>query len=259
MLRVFALYENLCRFTTPWCTALEDRSSPNAPITQGCNIIDIKGTGLKQFWDLKSHLQDSSQLATAYYPETLDKIFVSAGLPRREVGGALAPRADAAQIIGAPSFFPSVWGWIKNWFDPVVVSKMFVIPSGQELKVLSEHIDHDAIPKRYGGGADYAFGDLPKIEPAMHAGMQWENGMTGLPIGPVKWETSADGELVAVAVGTVEGQARRQVVGRLDKSFRKTFYRTQAEAEGAAGLDGVEAKEVPVNVDAPAQNRAVAA
>jgi hypothetical protein len=77
MLRVFALYENLCRFTTPWCTALEDRSSPTAPITQGCNIIDIKGTGLKQFWDLKSHLQDSSQLATAYYPETLDKIFVS--------------------------------------------------------------------------------------------------------------------------------------------------------------------------------------
>jgi len=76
MLRVFALYEHMCRFVTPWCSALTDRTTPDAPITQGCNIIDISGTGIRQFWDLKSHLQDSSGLATAYYPETLDKIFV---------------------------------------------------------------------------------------------------------------------------------------------------------------------------------------
>src|SRR5438034_8056022 len=28
------------------------------------------------------------------------------------------------QIIGAPSFFPTVWGWIKRWFDPVTTSKI---------------------------------------------------------------------------------------------------------------------------------------
>ena len=87
MLRVFALYESMCRFVTPWCTAMSDRPTPEAPITQGCNIIDISGTGIRQFWDLKSHLQDSSGLATAYYPETLDKIFVrvavTALLPHR--------------------------------------------------------------------------------------------------------------------------------------------------------------------------------
>jgi hypothetical protein len=165
-----------------------------------------------------------------------------------------------AQIIGAPSFFPSVWGWIKNWFDPVVVSKMFVIPSGQELKVLSEHIDHDAIPKRYGGGADYAFGDLPKIEPAMRAGLNWENGLTGVPIGPIKWETSADGGMVAVAVGTVDGKPRREVVGRLDKSYRKTFYRTQEEAESGS-VHNVMAgdQKAPVEAEMPAQKMAVAA
>jgi hypothetical protein len=76
LLRLFALYENLTRFVTPWCSALDDRPYHPTPITTGCNIIDIKGTGLKQFWDLKSHLQDSSTLATSYYPETLDKIFV---------------------------------------------------------------------------------------------------------------------------------------------------------------------------------------
>lgn len=77
LLRLFALYENLCRFVNPWSTAVDDRPHSTTPITQGCNIIDITGVGLKQFWDLKSHLQDSSQLATAHYPETLDRIFVS--------------------------------------------------------------------------------------------------------------------------------------------------------------------------------------
>jgi hypothetical protein len=38
--------------------------------------VDINGVGLKQFWNLKSHMQDASVLATAHYPETLDRIFV---------------------------------------------------------------------------------------------------------------------------------------------------------------------------------------
>jgi hypothetical protein len=41
------------------------------------NIVDVSGVGLKQFWNLKSHMQDASVLATAHYPETLDRIFVS--------------------------------------------------------------------------------------------------------------------------------------------------------------------------------------
>ena len=78
MLRLFALYENLVRFVSPWCTAIPSRPyAVTTPITQGINIIDVSGLGLRQFWSLKSHLQDSSQLATAHYPETLDKIFVS--------------------------------------------------------------------------------------------------------------------------------------------------------------------------------------
>jgi hypothetical protein len=38
--------------------------------------VDISGVGLKQFWNLKGHMQDASVLATAHYPETLDRIFV---------------------------------------------------------------------------------------------------------------------------------------------------------------------------------------
>lgn len=76
LLRLFALYENLVRFVLPLCTALTDREYPNTPITQSNNIVDISGVGLKQFWNLRTHMQDASTLATAHYPETLDRIFV---------------------------------------------------------------------------------------------------------------------------------------------------------------------------------------
>ena len=77
MLILFALYESLTRFVTPWVSAIPSRQYYPTPITQGNNIIDITGVGISQFWSLRGHLQDSSTLATAHYPETLDKIFVS--------------------------------------------------------------------------------------------------------------------------------------------------------------------------------------
>ena len=76
LLRLFALYENLVRFVMPFCSALKDRDYADTPITQSNNIVDISGVGLKQFWNLRTHMQDASTLATAHYPETLDRIFV---------------------------------------------------------------------------------------------------------------------------------------------------------------------------------------
>jgi hypothetical protein len=73
--RLFALYESLTRFVTPLCSMVP-RSHPETPISQSNNIVDIQGVGLKQFWNLKGHMQDASVLATAHYPETLDRIFV---------------------------------------------------------------------------------------------------------------------------------------------------------------------------------------
>lgn len=78
--RLFALYENLVHFAMPMCTALRDRPSPRTPISQANNIVDISKVGLKQFWNLRTHMQDASVLATAHYPETLDRIFVRLSL-----------------------------------------------------------------------------------------------------------------------------------------------------------------------------------
>ena len=105
MLKLFALYENLCRFVLPLCSALPDRQHPETPISQSNNIVDMSGVSLSKLFNLRNHMSDASQLATAHYPETLDRIFV----------------------IGAPSYFPTVWGWIQRWFDPITVVCMIFI------------------------------------------------------------------------------------------------------------------------------------
>ena len=79
MKRLFALYENLVQFTFPLCSGIPNRPFPDTPISQSNNIVDISGVGPKQFWNLKGHMQDASTLATAHYPETLDRIFVRLG------------------------------------------------------------------------------------------------------------------------------------------------------------------------------------
>lgn len=76
-LRLFALYENLTRFVMPLCSSVPGRMNPETPVDQSNNIIDISKVGLKQFWNLRVHLQEASTLATAHYPEILDRIFVS--------------------------------------------------------------------------------------------------------------------------------------------------------------------------------------
>ena len=76
LLPLFGLYHNLLNFVLPMCSTLE-RPNPEIPVTNSTNIVDISQVGLTQFWNLKGHMQDASVLATAHYPETLDRIFVS--------------------------------------------------------------------------------------------------------------------------------------------------------------------------------------
>ncbi|KAF9731238.1 hypothetical protein PMIN06_012872 [Paraphaeosphaeria minitans] len=193
-LRLFALYESLTRFILPLCSNVE-RNHPETPISQSNNIVDISGVGLKQFWNLKTHMQDASTLATAHYPETLDRIF----------------------IIGAPAFFPTVWGWVKRWFDPITVSKIFILSPANVLPTLTQYIDIDNIPKKYGGNLDFEWGQMPNLEPGIDAAFKWENpnvqnGKNTLPIGPIAWEKGADGSLKAVAVGHENGEKRHTTV-----------------------------------------------
>ncbi|KAK1783018.1 CRAL-TRIO domain-containing protein [Copromyces sp. CBS 386.78] len=197
LLRLFALYENLTRFAQPLCTELGDRPhATTTPITLSTNIVDISGVSLKQFWNLKSHMQAASQLATAHYPETLDRIF----------------------IIGAPHFFSTVWGWIKRWFDPITVSKIFILGPHEVKATLEEFIDPKNIPKQYGGELDFTWGDQPKTDPYIKERVKWENGLTDFPQGPKYWRPTADGtRMECVAVGSEGGKQRMVNVGTLER------------------------------------------
>ncbi|KAF5872778.1 putative sec14 cytosolic factor protein [Botrytis fragariae] len=198
LLRLFALYENLTRFVMPLCTVLTDRDHPRTPITQSNNIVDISGVGLKQFWNLRGHMQDASTLATAHYPETLDRIFV----------------------IGAPSFFPTVWGWIKKWFDPITTSKIFIISHNDVKSTLEAFIEPRNIPKKYGGELEFEFGDMPTLDPALEAVTTW-NGAGSFPGGPMYWVNTKDQESIqAIAVGSSEKKERREEVCTIKKTIK---------------------------------------
>ncbi|KAF9891219.1 hypothetical protein FE257_004783 [Aspergillus nanangensis] len=189
LLRLFALYENLLNFVMPLCSQLP-RPNPETPIVTSTNIVDVSGVGLKQFWNLKGHMQDASVLATAHYPETLDRIF----------------------IIGAPAFFPTVWGWIKRWFDPGTTSKIFILSSAEVKPTLTSFMDPSSIPKQYGGDLEWQWGDMPSLdEETRHLIGALEtppaDGETrpGLTKGPVLFK----GDHIEI-LGKVNGESRQR-------------------------------------------------
>ncbi|KAI1437927.1 CRAL-TRIO domain-containing protein [Xylaria sp. CBS 124048] len=191
LLRLLALYENLTRFVHPMSSQCTDREFAQTPISLSTNIVDISHVSLRMFWNLKAHMQAASQLATAHYPETLDRIF----------------------IIGAPYFFSTVWGWIKRWFDPVTVSKIFILSDHDVLPVLTTFMDIENIPKNYGGKLEWSFFDEPAYDEVVTGMATWENGYTSFPAGPCYWEPTEDGtRLQCFAVGSKEGKTRRDLV-----------------------------------------------
>jgi hypothetical protein len=143
-------------------------------------------------------MQDASLLATAHYPETLDRIF----------------------LIGAPSFFPTVWGWVKRWFDPITVSKIFILSAAEVKPTLLQYMDEENIPIKYGGKLDFKFGDMPMLEPAIADSLNWHDdtrkgGFRSFPTGPIKWQTGADGKMQAIAVGSKNGTKRNQPIAEI--------------------------------------------
>ncbi|KAG5291783.1 CRAL/TRIO domain-containing protein [Histoplasma ohiense] len=245
LLRLFALYENMTQFVLPLCSDL-GRPHPETPVVNTTNIVDISGVGLKQFWNLKGHMQDASALATAHYPETLDRIF----------------------IIGAPVFFPTVWGWIKRWFDPVTTSKIFILSASEVKSTLSTFMEPCNIPKQFGGELDWNWGDMPSLdEPAKElAGVLTRVGERGVndvsatdlttPAigdtrrdfvkGPVVWNSES-----AEIMGSVDGADRRRAITLPKKEHNQG---DDGFGAGATGVEALAEKERVVNGDGGGAN-----
>ncbi|KAL2887077.1 Sec14 cytosolic factor [Ceratocystis lukuohia] len=233
MLRLFALYENLCQFVFPFSTQLQDRQFANMPISMSTNIIDVSGVSLRQFWSLKNHMQVASTLATANYPETLDRIFV----------------------IGAPAFFSTIWGWIKRWFDPATVSKIFILAPNEVTEVLTSFIDPKNLPKQYGGELDFNWGDLPTVDPAWAGALEWADGYKSFPTGPMVWQPYGDGSrLECLGLGYKNGKPRRDRICTIPKTYLQPWEKEALETTASQTARG--SNETAVASEEPATKMA---
>ncbi|KAG9315548.1 CRAL/TRIO domain-containing protein [Chiua virens] len=137
--RIVVLHECMTRFVLPLCDYL--LHEPPTPVSSVTTIVDLADVSMTAMWSLRSHLQQASTMATANYPETLNTI----------------------AIVNSPSFFPTVWNWIKGWFDEGTRRKIHVLgrDPGETLRGL---INEEDLPESYGGRLKWVFEDEPCLD-----------------------------------------------------------------------------------------------
>jgi hypothetical protein len=173
--RIISLTEYLVRFVLPLCSDLTDDKSVDCVTT----IIDLEGISVTSLWTLKSHLQQSISLTSGNYPETINTICV----------------------VNAPSFFPTIWGWVKNMFDEGTKNKVHLTGSGPDQgRELMEVIPKENLPKCYGGEMDWTYEDEPMLDDEIKAKIGAERIQ-----GPVVWE---DGKMVLLGEGERDEAAK---------------------------------------------------
>ncbi|KAJ3525732.1 hypothetical protein NMY22_g10452 [Coprinellus aureogranulatus] len=140
--RIIGLYELMCNFYCKLCTYLPHPSSPT-PISSTTSIIDLGDAGFSMMFRLRNHFQEASKLATANYPETLSSIVV----------------------VNCPSFFPTIWSWLKGWFDEGTRNKIHILSKDPEsLSTLLKLVHAKDLPKMYGGELEWTFEDGPNLD-----------------------------------------------------------------------------------------------
>lgn len=88
----------------------------------------------------------------------------------------------------------------------MTVNKIFILGNHEIKSRLSEFIDLDDIPKKYGGNLDWEFGMQPNLDQVAQEAVE-KNGSKGWIPGPCLWEQNQ-----RVPVGTVNGQPRRPAI-----------------------------------------------
>ncbi|PFH54084.1 glycoside hydrolase family 71 protein [Amanita thiersii Skay4041] len=87
-------------------------------------IVDLKGFGIQQFWQMKSLARRSFQVSQDYYPETM---------------GQLA-------IVNAPASFTAIWAAIRPWLSKETAEKVDILGSDYR-EVLLDLIDAENLPR----------------------------------------------------------------------------------------------------------------
>jgi hypothetical protein len=195
--RTFAYHDSIVRFILPLCSAVQQRPEPELPILSGVYLVDASSFGLKQAWDVRAYAEEISHVLGMSFPEVVHTVYV----------------------LDAPSYFSKIWGFLKGWVNPRTASKLVVVPKSKVLSTLTQSMDHSGIPVQFGGSLAFKHGELPRLDEGVRG--VWGGGEEEkevLPPGPMKWRTSPDGRIEAVALGTVKGEARREVIATLKRA-----------------------------------------
>ena len=126
------------------------------------------------------------------------------------------------QIIGAPSFFPTIWGYITKWFEPKLTSKISVLSTTEAKRTLTQYIDPRDLPQSYGGHLDWEYGMHPDMDKecqhiAGRLANQWVEG-------PLRYTCDESGDGAAITSTGTDGGGRlrhtilSRVAGSLDSS-----------------------------------------
>ncbi|OSX59816.1 hypothetical protein POSPLADRAFT_1059109 [Postia placenta MAD-698-R-SB12] len=181
-------------------------------------IVDLKGFGLSQFWQMKNLARDSFQISQDYFPETMAQL----------------------AIINAPSSFTTIWGFIKPWLAKETLSKIAIL--GTDYKdVLLEQIDAENLPESLGGTCTCAEVGGCRLS---NAGPWMENRKE-------RRERWLRGERKRIGLG-MEGEDEVDGVRHSHGKAEETDGQTQPEAAQKAG----DAQERPDAGDASTSQKA---
>ncbi|RAH67448.1 SEC14 family lipid-binding protein [Aspergillus aculeatinus CBS 121060] len=185
--RACAFFDTLTRFILPLCGA-----AAATPVTKSIYLVDATALGLKQAWTLRDFAREISWILATCYPETIETIFVC----------------------NAPSYFSTIWGVMKKFVDPVTAAKLVILTEGQVLPALAGLVEHESIPRQFGGGFEVVHGMRADLDAGLLEVLGKERAMV-LPEGPLKWREDGEGRRVLVATGSTASGLREEVVAVL--------------------------------------------
>lgn len=91
-------------------------------------IVDLKGFGLQQFWQMKTLARRAFQVSQDYYPETMGQL----------------------TIVNAPQSFTAIWNVMKPWLSKETIAKVDILGSNYE-QVLLDLVNAENLPSLLGG------------------------------------------------------------------------------------------------------------
>ncbi|KAG2010180.1 SEC14 cytosolic factor [Coprinopsis cinerea AmutBmut pab1-1] len=120
---VLVICESLPRELLPAASRAAGKSIEKAFV-----IVDLKGFGFEQFWQMKSILRGALQISQNYYPDTMGKLVV----------------------INAPASFSKIWPVLRRWLSDDTAEKVEIL-GDNFAEILLEYVDAENLPSTLGG------------------------------------------------------------------------------------------------------------